>query len=141
MNPDFRAHTLGVVAALGDIDVNGTPVPVHQVGVPDDTTVPYVIVTPSAGGTLDGTLDDPNIDGDLVFLVTSVAERRSGALGAQQALWLQHETRERLLAGVDVEGWTVMKVRLDVPGGVLEDTDPSPHRFYTVDRFILSTTP
>jgi len=140
MPPDPRAHLLGVVAAL-DIEVNGTAVPVHQVAVPDDTTVPYIIVTPSAGGFLDGTIGEPDEDGDLVFLVTCVAERRSGGHGAQQALWLQQEARERLLAGVTVDGWAVMRCRLDVPGGVNEDTDSAPHRFFTVDRFVVSTTP
>lgn len=141
MNPDVRAHTLGVLAILEGITVNDVPVPLHQVGVSDDTSIPYVIVTPSAGGVLDGTLDDPNADADLVFLVTCAVLRREGARGAQQALWLQQEVRDRLLAGVDVEGWTVMRVRLDVPGGVTEDTDSAPHRFFTVDRFVLATTP
>lgn len=141
MNPDVRAHTLGVVAALADIDINGTDVPVHQVAVPDGTPIPYLIVTPSPGGLLDGSIGDPNTDGELVYLVTAVAERRQGGIGAQQALWLQQQARNSLLEGVDVNGWTVMRVRLDVPGGVLEDTDSAPHRFYTVDRFVLSTTP
>lgn len=141
-SPDVRLVTLAVVAALDGIEINGAGVPVHQVAVPDDTTLPYLIVQPSAGGVLDGTLGQPDIDGDLIVLVTAVAQRREGGMGAQQALWLQQQARDRLLGtGIDPDGWAVMRCRLDVPGGVTEDFDPSPHRFFTVDRFALSITP
>lgn len=141
MNPDVRAHLVGVCAALDGITAGSTAVPVHQVAVPDDTTLPYLIVTPSPGGFLNGTIAAPDTDGELIFLVIAAAVRREGGMGAQQAVWLQQQARDRLLAGVAVEGWTVMRVRLDIPGGVIEDTDVAPHRFFTVDRFALHTTP
>lgn len=139
--PDPGAVTDAVVEALGTVTVAGSSVPVHLVEVPGSTAVPYLIVTPSPGGVLDGTLGAPDDDGDLVVLVTSVTDRQADGQGARQCQVLQRITQQAVLGGLTVEGRTVLRARLDIPGGVALDRESEPARFFAVDRYRIATTP
>lgn len=142
MPPDPGAVADAVTAAIGGITAGGAPVPVHLADVPGGTTIPYFIVTPSAGGRLDGTLADATADGDLVVLVTSVTERKADGQGARQCQVIQRFAQLALLdEPLTVDGAVVLQVRLDVPGGVQTDRETEPARFYAVDRFVIATTP
>lgn len=143
MPPDRGAHTAAVAAVLAALTIDGDPVPVHLVDVPGDTAFPYLVVTPSPGGFLDGPLGSPNDDGELVVLVTAVDQLWPDGQGARRCGDLQTDAQQALLTpgALTVEGWKVRRVRLDVPGGVALDRDPNPHRFFAVDRYVIATTP
>ena len=136
------AHTAAVAERLAQVTIDGQHPTVHIVDVGDNPGRWYYIVTPSPGGGLDGPLARPDDDLDTVTLVTSVAVRHPDGQGALQCQYLLDQARAVLLGTqLEVTGLTVMRVRLDVPGGVAIDRDPNPHRFFAVDRFITSLTP
>ena len=140
MTPHPGKLTEAVAERLATVTADGSQVEVHIVDVAAGADGLYYVVTPSPGGMLDGPLAHPNDDGDLVTLVTSSAPLQPGSHSALQCLYLQNEARLALLEGLAVDGHTVMRVRLDVPGGVSIDRDPDPHRFFAVDRFVTSLT-
>lgn len=143
MAPDPQVLSAAVRDALAGLTVAGANPAAYLVDVPGGPPPIYYVVTPSPGGFLDGPLARPDDDGELIVLVTSVAQRFPDGQGAAQCQHLQQAARTRLLGAdtVDVDGLAVNRLRLDVPGGVALDRDPNPPRFFAVDRFAALLTP
>ena len=129
-------HTDAVVAAV-DAAVS---VPVGDGEAP--ATLPHVVVYAVDGGSVSGPLGAPDDDVDMPFRVICVAD---GDLARKAVQWLQHATRSALLdQTVTVAGRSLIRVTLEVPGGVRRDDDLGEkigQRFYTSDLFHLSTVP
>lgn len=136
-------HTAAVLTALtGAVTLGGTAVPVADTEVTDSVSPPYIVVQTSPGGQLDGSMGTPHDDLDFVVLVKCVTARNStDGQGRAQCQHAQGQARNLILGGVSVTGRRVQSARLDVPGGVMVDTSVEPHRFYSVDRFVIPTTP
>lgn len=130
------AHTDAVVAAV-DAAVS---VPVGDGETP--ATLPHVAVYAVDGGSLSGSIGDPDDDIDMPFRVICAAE---GDLARKAVQWLQHATRVALLdQTITVAGRSLFRVTLESPGGVRRDDDlgeAGTQRFYSSDLFHLSTVP
>lgn len=110
----------------------------HQVGgVLVAVTVPYVVVYPTGGGQLSGTIEAPDDDATMVFQTTCVGESREQADGIRDAC------RAALLdQTVTVAGRRTMRVNLDLDIGVRrDDATGAPALFYGIDRYRLFDTP
>jgi hypothetical protein len=127
--PVVREHTDGVIAAL---ETEGLTV--GDAVAPEDVGPPYVVVYPIAGGSLSGSLANPDEDGALVFQVTCVGASR------EQAEWLADKAMA-LLDGFSVTGRSIARVSLDLHGGIQRDDAQTPPVFYALPRFRVMTTP
>lgn len=133
---DPRTHTdafHAAVAAAVSVDVGRDDIP---------ATMPHVVVWSVDGGGLDGTIGDPDDDLVMPFRVNHVAD---GDQAAKTCQWLQHATRAALLAQtLTVPDRSVLRVRLESPGGVMREPDlgeKSEVRYVASDLYHLWTAP
>lgn len=99
----------------------------------------FCVVYSIAGGTTDGTVDDPNEDASPNVQVTS-----SSTL-PEQVRWLGDRVRALLDAavpGVLSDGRSVIWLNFPMASmTMLRDDDVQPPRFYVPDRFEVGSTP
>jgi hypothetical protein len=124
-----REHTDAVVAKLETLDL-----PVGDGKRPEGDDARYCVVYPIPGGSLDGTLEDPNEDAELVFQVTCVGTTR------EQAEWVSDKVLG-LLTGMTVAGRHIARIYLDSFSGVRRDDTLSPPMFIGTPRFRVMSTP
>lgn len=126
--PAIRKHNDAVIAALvaAGLTIGDGEAP--------EADPPYGVVyqVPSAG--LEGTLADPNADGELVYQVTCVGTTR------EQAQWVVDKAMA-LLDGFNVANRSIARVSVDSLPGVLRDDKLDPPLFYATPRFRVFSTP
>ena len=127
--PVVRKHTDAVIAALvaEGVTVGDCTAP--------DAAPPYVIVYPIAGGSTTGTLAAPDEDAVFVYQVTCVGVSR------RQAEWLEDRALHLLTTTFWVPGRKIVRVSLDMHGGVQCDNQVTPPVFWSVPRFRIISTP
>lgn len=97
-------------------------------------TDPYGIVYP-VREDFDGSLSEPHIIDVWRFQVTCVGRDMT------QAQWMQQKVRAGLLGHVPtVSGLRTTAIRLLDGSGIERDTDFTPHRFYSTDRYEMYST-
>lgn len=125
---DTRALTDDIIAAL---EAGGL-----TVGDADGQELdpPYGVVFP-IGGLLDGSLANPDEDGESVVQVSAVGVSR------RQAEWVRDEARAVMLAEPAVTGRNVQRVSVDNDVGVRRDDDVEPPQFFIPERYRILHTP
>lgn len=100
---------------------------------------PYLVVHSIAGGNLDGPIGDPHADSALVWQIDAYGATQQSAEitadAAQAALLVQG------LPPLVIDGRTVTRVRLDVPGGGARQDPDQPAIWRRFDLYRISTTP
>lgn len=98
---------------------------------------PYSVVYPLDDQTRSGPLWDGQADVVHAVQVTSVGET------AEQARKLQDKNRAKILASgaITVSGRSVQQPDLSAGGGVERDEDEQPRLYYSVDIWLLQTSP
>lgn len=138
-----RLVTDAVIAVLedaglvvGDAEKPKTD-PCGWAGAPGKSNfVPYVVVYPLAGGTIDGTLDGPHEDAWPLYQLTSVGATRA------QAEWTADVARDALLANtLAVTGRRITHVQIDELAGARRDDLDQPPVWYSPDRYSIATVP
>lgn len=124
-----REHTDAVIAKLQSFDL-----PVGDAKKPEGEHNRYCVVYPIPGGSVSGTLENPNEDGELVVQVTCVAKFRD------QAEWVVDKVMG-LLDGITVNGRFIARVYVDTLSGVRRDDSVSPPLYSAFPRFRIMTTP
>lgn len=135
-----RLVTDGVVAALEDAGLTvgdgEKPAGGGWVGTAGQSGfVPYVVVYPLAGGTVDGPIDGPAEDAYPLYQITAVGATRA------QCEWAADTARDALLAGFLLAGRRVAHVQVDMLGGTRRDDQNQPPLWYSPDRYSITTTP
>jgi hypothetical protein len=137
-----RAVTSSVVDALTDFGLvvgDGTaPTGGGWQGTPGQSPfAPYVVVHPLTGGSLDGTLANPNEFAAVVMQVSAWGATR------EQAEWGADAARRALLAhgAVTEPDRDVFSVTVDVLAGCWLDDTVRPPLWGTGDRFRIRTVP
>jgi hypothetical protein len=101
---------------------------------PQGAVTKYCVVYPIPGGSVSGSLGDPEGDAELVYQVTCVGRTR------EQAEWVVNKAMG-LTAGFNVVDRHIARVFLDTPSGVTRDDQADPPLFYATPRFkVLSFT-
>lgn len=129
-----RVFALWVVDVLQDgglaVALGGRPA-----NVP--TASGWGAVYPIAGGTVSGSIDDPNSDATPDVQVTSVSYQ------ADQTLWHVDKVRELLLAALPADLSDGRRVLFGAPSfadvTLLRDNDVDPPTWYSPDRFSFRT--
>lgn len=134
-HPELHPHVQAVVTHL-----RAAPLTVGNHGWPGTdphADAPYTVVYLIAGGTVDGTLADPDDDSDLVIQLTSVG------IGAEQALRTSDLGRAAMVGHrFVVSGRRCQPCRLRAASdGARRDPDLTPPLFYCVDRYTVPTFP
>lgn len=124
-----REHTNAVITKLESLALV-----VGDAKEPDPLPNKYCVVYPIPGGSVSGSLEDPNADGELVVQVTCVGTTR------EQAEWVVDKAMG-LLGGITVSGRHIARVFLDSMPGIRRDDDISPPLFVATPRFRIMTTP
>ncbi len=129
-----RVLTDAIIAALEAAGLN-----VGDAVRPDDATATagYVVVYGLGGGTTDGPVGNPEDDAAALYQLTSVGHDR------KQAEWVADKARQVLLAATLTltGGRKVLRVGVDMLGGVIRDDDVAPPIWYSPDRYRIFTTP
>jgi hypothetical protein len=132
---DHDEHALAIISA---IEEDGYTVGDGE-GVKNGAVVvaPQVIVHLIPGGSIDGTLGDPDEWGDGRFQLTGVGQV------ARQARWIVDRAAEAIAAnGVVVEGRKIRRVRPLSPWGPSSiDRDVTPPLFFATRVFAFFTFP
>lgn len=134
-----RPHSAGVLAAL-----ETTGKPVGDGVAPDGAAPPYTVLYDIPGGSIDGTMGDPDADAIWAYQVTSI-----GAT-ADQARWMADKNTVALSGGTELDP-VVLAVtgrrvkrneRVGGPGGIRRDDDlGKPILFSHVAIWHVHTTP
>lgn len=100
--------------------------------------VPYVIVYPLLGGTVDGSLDDPQADAWPAYQLTS-----TGGTRAQCELIADRARAVMLtaIAGQTIDGRRIGFVLIDALPGATREDDNQPSLYFAPERFRLQTSP
>lgn len=127
--PTGRTHTAAVVATLEAVGLTVGD------GSGKGLTAPYAVVYADLGG-LDGPMGDRYADLDQTVFVHGVGT------GPEQAQWVADKARVALLTtAITVTGRSVMCVEHVTSVPVQRDDDVTPPLYYSVDEYLLSTTP
>lgn len=145
--PDILAHDLAVLDRLKTI---GRPVEFGRAPdgalnrlLQDPSTAggndDYMVLYPIAGGSRDGSLEDPYADIQLPYQVTCIGYAAAGVR------WMVTRI-EPALAGITITGRSIVQIIPDDPGPVRLDEDINPELAGTgllvgTPRFTLHTTP
>lgn len=96
--------------------------------------VPYAVLWPIPGGTLDGSLGQPDSDAVTDYQVTAVGATR------EQAEVVADLVRAGLVrAQLDIDDRGVISVTCDEFGGAVPDRSVEPPVFMVADRYCVST--
>lgn len=96
----------------------------------------YVVVYPLTGGTANGPIGHPDDDASVIYQLTSVGRIR------KECEWVADKARRALLAAsLPIGDRMVVRVGVDMLGGILRDDDVQPPVFYSPDRYRVMTTP
>lgn len=131
-----------VVAALRNANLNvgdgEKPRDVGWTGVPGQSDFhAYIIVYPTGGGGVDGSIGRPHDDVTLVYQLTCVGSTR------EQTDWMRDKARGVMLnrANLQVAGQSIVSVEIDVPIATSRDDDEQPPLWFSADRFRVRTSP
>lgn len=141
MIPQLAPHSTALVTEL---EVTGLPVGRGQ--KPDgagwqgsagqSTFVAYLVLHAIPGGTLDGSLAEPDDDLAGIWQVTAV-----GATAEQCELAADAARTRLLTVAPTIAGRFVMRLYVEALSGVRPDTTVVPTVFISTDQFRLATTP
>lgn len=129
-----RIHTDAVIDTLKDagLSVGDAIGKVSPTGA--DLPKPHAVVYPGPG-ELTGTMDDPESDAEMTWRVIYVGT------GREQAEFTRDKGRAALLQGFDVDGYAIVRVKVDVVGSVERDDSVKPPVFYCSESYRAWSTP
>jgi len=128
-----RIHTDAVIAKLQGAGLTvGDAIGKTAAGA--DLTKPHAIVFPGPGELM-GTIDDPESYGEMTWRVIYVGT------GREQAEFARDKGRAALLAGFEVEGFAIVRVKVDPVGSVDRDDSVKPSVYFCSEGYRAFTTP
>lgn len=135
-----------ITAALLEL-LRATPVAIGDGEQPENTGwvvpldrsrfVAYGVLYPLPGGTLDGSIAEPDDDAETWYQLTGVGASR------EQAETVADITRAALVGARPTltGGRKVSRISCELLGGARKDADEEPPVWITTDRFVVATTP
>lgn len=133
--------TAAIIGALEDDGLNvGDGVAPSTAGwqgeVANSVFAAYVVVHSMVGGFLDGSIDDPDDDGSMMYQVSAFGATR------EQCEWAADQARRVMLTSpLLVADHRVLRVRVDMLGGARRDDEAQPPLWISAERYRLLTTP